>query len=194
MGQEEESRGIKEETEIEPESPGITDELRVIEEYLEMECHTDVLLALHCKMSPGLSFRQKIKEAINKGKIDKAEEMLKGICKSPEEIPNDILSHLHTQHFIELIRVAQPEKAMMFGRECMEKGETISKNSDLFLLLAYKSTTENDAVRRFMCPTRREKVFTAVDAWVRKKLEGKETSCLEEMIKLTGSVKGGVES
>lgn len=176
---------VKEKPGNEPEFPGITEEMRILQEYLEMECHADVLEALELKVPPGLILRQKIKKAVYNGKIEKAEEMLGEICKSPEEIPAEVLSHLHAQHFIELVRNCESEKAMVFGKECVEKGETISKNSDLFLLLAYKNTAENDSVRRFMCPSRREKVSLAVDAWARKKIEGKEASCLEEMIKLT---------
>ncbi|OAG29969.1 hypothetical protein NEDG_01516 [Nematocida displodere] len=147
-----------------------TKEMGLVLDYLRAECYTETLEALHDAPDSSIGFRRKMKEAILAGNIELAHTLLLDAFPSVSADAPDMVSLMHSQKFIELIRNGEPEKALLFGRKCVQMNEGISKPNDLFLLLAYKNPEENEVIREYMSLQRRETVFFAVDSFVKGKL------------------------
>ncbi|KAI5188488.1 hypothetical protein NECID01_0119 [Nematocida sp. AWRm77] len=159
-------------------------EMKLVVEYLKSECYTDTLSAIQGSQDACVSFRQKIKEEILSGRIDEASKSLEEKFPDMFQAPTEVSSLLHSQKFIELVRNGEPEKALSFGRTCIQNGEDITKTNDLFLLLAYQNPEHSDVLKDFLSLERREMVFSSIDALVKERLYGNKVSQIEYMMRL----------
>lgn len=147
-----------------------TKELFLILDYLKSECYINTLKIILGNTDPQLDIRQRIKNHFLSGDIEKA-------CATLEkEFPfffcdhSELLSLIRSQIFIEYVRNKEPEKALLYGRTCIQNGEDIKCINDLFLLLAYKNLEACDLSKSLLNIQRRKIVFSEVDALIKGKL------------------------
>ncbi|KAI5170984.1 hypothetical protein NEFER03_0386 [Nematocida sp. LUAm3] len=159
-------------------------EIALISEFLRLECCTDTLAELAEFSEENINFRLEIKKWIKTGEIEKACDALEKKYPSLLKENLNVCSFLHSQLFIELVRRGEPEKALLFGRSCIQNGEDITQTNDLFLLLAYKNPEESEVSKGFLKFERREEVFMEVDALLKKKMYGNSLSLLEQLMQI----------
>lgn len=170
----------------------IPKELELIIDYLSSECYVETMNGLDYEKDALLCTRQQIKHLSTTGKIEEMYTLVN------EKYPNMLSLHPHvvslifSQIFIEFVRNSQPEKALEFGRNSVQNGQDITKNHDLFFLLAYKNPEECDNLKEFLSLERREKVFSAVDGLIKEKEFGRRLSLIEyigKIVKCSGTIK-----
>ncbi|KAI5179609.1 glucose-induced degradation protein 8 [Nematocida sp. AWRm80] len=154
-------------------------EISLIMDYLRSECHTETLKALKGSCDPTMNIRQRIKSLIMSGEIEQAATILEKEFPAIFKEFSEIISLLHSQMFIELIRKGEPEKALAFGRACIQNGEDITKTNDLFLLLAYKNPEDSPILKDFLSLERRATVFYTIDSLIKERLYGNRSSIIE---------------
>lgn len=158
--------------------------MELVLDYLKSECYTETLAALQGHQDAHVGFRQRVKQEILSGQIEQACKSLEEKFPDMFESSSEASSLLHSQMFIELVRSGEPEKALSFGRACIQNGEDITKTNDLFLLLAYKHPEHSEVLKDFMSLERREMVFSSIDALIKERLYGTKTPQLEYMVRL----------
>jgi len=158
-------------------------EKQLVLDYLMSECYIDTYSLFGGVSDPHLHFRKELKHLILSGEIEKAyaelEKRFSGFFKAFPEAS----SLLNSQIFIELVRKEEPEKALLFGRMCIQNGEDITQPNTLFLLLAYKNPEDTDILKNFLALERREKVFASIDSIIKEKLHMNRASQLEYLVR-----------
>src|SRR5699024_9182626 len=147
-----------------------TKEMLFIFDYLKIECCINTLKILFSFTDSKLELRMKIKSLLMCGEIKKACIVLE------KEIPHFfqdyayILPLIRSQVFIEHARNKDPEKALTYGRLCIQKNKEMECMNDLFLLLAYKDTEGCEVSKYLLSRERRDMVFSEVDTLLKGKL------------------------
>ncbi|KAI5185791.1 glucose-induced degradation protein 8 [Nematocida homosporus] len=147
-----------------------TREVSFVLDYLISKCYIETLKQMQPTDEAKVALRHQIKTWILAGETEKAQVLLdKELPKLLQE-NQELASQLNTQTFIELVRKDEPEKALVFGRACIQQGQNIMQTDNLFLLLAYKNPEECSVSKDFLSLERRDTLFAAIDAAVKGKL------------------------